>query len=104
MMKRWRRTVWSVPFLQEVIIGTQLSYIFIKLEKCILQDIYLHHRDDVLHPLLVMSQRFVGLVIPALTGLTGRGNGTRTPLLGISPTVHHPVAQSKPAIKVSIIN
>jgi hypothetical protein len=26
------------------------------------------------------------------------------PLSGISPTVHHPVAQSKYAIKVSIIN
>jgi hypothetical protein len=90
--------------LQEVIIGKQLSNIFIKLKNCILEDIYVHHRDDVLHPLLVTSQRFIGLVIPALVGSTGRGTGARTSLSGIGPTVYHPVAQSKPTIKVSIIN
>jgi hypothetical protein len=51
-------------------LGTQLSNICIKLEKYILIDIYLHHRDDVLHP-LVMSQCFISLVIPTLAGLTG---------------------------------
>jgi hypothetical protein len=65
---------------------------------------YLYHRDDVLHPLLVKSQRFIGLVVLALAGPTGRGNGGRTPLSGIGPIVHHPIAKSKPAIKVSGIN
>jgi hypothetical protein len=71
----------------------------------------MHHRDDVLlvlhqvlHHLLVTLQHFVDLVIPALAGLTRRGSRERTPLLGITPTVHHPVTQSKPVIKVSIIN
>jgi hypothetical protein len=80
------------------------QYYFYKIKNYILEDIYLHHRDDVLHPFLGTSQRFIGLVVPALVGLTGRGTGARTPLLGIGPTVHHPVTQSKPAIKVSIIN
>jgi hypothetical protein len=53
---------------------------------------YLYHQDDVLHPLLVTSQRFVSLVILALAGLTGRGTDGRTPWSGIGPTVHHPVA------------
>jgi hypothetical protein len=52
-------------------LGTQLSNIYIKLENCIIKDIYLHHRDDVLHPLLVASHHFIGLVILALAGLTG---------------------------------
>jgi hypothetical protein len=80
-------------------LGTQLSNIFIKLKKCILEDSYLHHRDDVLlavhyvfHHLLVTSQCFVILVVPALVGLTRRGSGGRTPLSGITLTVHHPVA------------
>jgi hypothetical protein len=54
---------------------TQLSNIFIKLEKCILEDSYLHHRDDVLlalhqilHHLLVMLQPFLILLISALAG------------------------------------
>jgi Na+/citrate or Na+/malate symporter len=46
-------------------------------------------------------QHFVVLIIPALAGPTGRG---RMPLSDITLTIHHPVAQSKPAIKVSIIN
>jgi hypothetical protein len=45
-------------------LGTQLSNIFIKLENCILEDIYLHY-------VLVMSQRFIGLIVSALAGLTG---------------------------------
>jgi hypothetical protein len=49
----------------------QLSNIFIKLKKCILEDIYLHHQDDVLHPLLVTLQCFIGLVVLALVELTG---------------------------------
>jgi hypothetical protein len=80
-------------------------------EEGILEDSYLHHQDDVLlglhqvlHHLLVMSQYFVILVIPALVGQTGRGSGGIMPLSGISPTVHHPITQSKPAIKVSIIH
>jgi hypothetical protein len=103
--KRWqRRTVRSVPLLQEVVIGMQLSNIFIKLKNCILEDIYLHHQDDVLHPLLLTLQHFVGLVVLALAGPTGLGTGARMSLSGIGPTVHHLVTQSKPAIKVSIIN
>jgi hypothetical protein len=82
----------------------QLSNIFIKLEKIILEDIYLHNRDDVLHPLIMMSQHFVSLVVLALAGLTGQGTGARMPLSGIGPSVHHPIIQSKPAITVSIIN
>jgi hypothetical protein len=31
----------------------------------------MYHRDDVLHPLLMMLQYLVGLVVPALTGPTG---------------------------------
>jgi hypothetical protein len=85
-------------------LGMRLSNICIKLENCILKDIYLHHRDDVLHPLLVTSQHFIGLVILAMVGPTGRGTGGRMPLSGIGPTVHHPVVQRKTAIKVSIIN
>jgi hypothetical protein len=50
------------------------------------------------------TQRFISLVVLALTGPTRRGTEARTPLSGIGSTVHHPVAQSKPAIKVSIIN
>jgi hypothetical protein len=68
----------------------QLSIICLKLENCILEDIYLHHRDDVPHPLLVTSQCFIGLVIPALAAPTGQGIAARTPLLGIGLTVHHP--------------
>jgi hypothetical protein len=58
----------------------------------------------VLHPLIVASQRFVGLLVLALAGPTGRGTGGRKPRLGIGSMVHHPVAQSKPAIKVSVMN
>jgi hypothetical protein len=61
---------------------TQLSNIVIKLENCILEDSYLHHRDDVLlvlhqvlHHLLVTSQCFIILVVLALAGPTGRGSG-----------------------------
>jgi hypothetical protein len=43
-----------------------------------LEDSYLYHRDDVLlalhhvlHHLLVMSQRFIILVVPTLAGPTG---------------------------------
>jgi hypothetical protein len=89
----------------------QLSNTVIKLEKCILEYSYLHHQDDVLlvlhlvlHHLLVTSQHFIILVIPALAGLIERGSGARMPLLVITPTGHHPVAQSKTTIKVSIIN
>jgi hypothetical protein len=52
-------------------LGTQLSNIFIKMENCILKDIYLHHRDDVLYPLLMTSQYFINLAILALAGPTG---------------------------------
>jgi hypothetical protein len=90
---------------------TQLSNIVIKLGKCIIEDSYLHHRDDVLlalhlvlHNLLVMLQHFLILVVPTLARPTGRGSGGRTPLSGITPTVHHPIVQIKPAIKISIIN
>jgi hypothetical protein len=45
---------------------------FYKIGKnCILEDIYLHQQDDVMYPLLVTSQHFTGLVIPALAGPTG---------------------------------
>jgi hypothetical protein len=50
------------------------------------------------------SQHFIDLVILALAGLTGRGTGGRMMLSGIGPMVHHPIAQSKPVIKISIIN
>jgi hypothetical protein len=92
-------------------LGMQLSNIFIKLENCMLEDSYLHHQDDVLlalhhvlHHLLVMSQCFIILVVPTLVGPTGRGSGGRMPLSSIASTVHRPIAQSKPAVKVSIIN
>jgi hypothetical protein len=92
-------------------LGTQLSNIFKKLENCIFEYSYLHHQDDVLlalhhvlHHLVVTSQCIIHLVAPALAGLIGRGSGGRTLLSGIAPTVHHPVTQSMPAIKVSFIN
>jgi hypothetical protein len=103
-------TVRSVPLLQEVVSYTVKKYCYKIGKKCILEDNYLHHRDDVLlamhqvlHHLLMMLQCFLSLVIPILAVLTGRGSGGRTSLSGIAPTVH-PVAKSKPAIKVSIIN
>jgi hypothetical protein len=92
-----------VPLLQKVV-KYMLSNIYIKLENCILEDIYLYHRDDVLHSLLVMSQRYVGLVVPAMAGPTRRGTRGRKPQLGIGSMVHHLVAQNKLAIKVSVIN
>jgi hypothetical protein len=56
---------------------TQLSNIVIKLKNCILEESYLHHRDDillvlhqVLHNLLVTLHRFIVLVILALARLT----------------------------------
>jgi hypothetical protein len=57
------------PFCKKSL-GTQLSNIYIKLENCILKDIYLHHRYNVLHP-LVASQHFISLVVLALVGPTG---------------------------------
>jgi hypothetical protein len=72
-------------------LGTQLSNICIKLEK-LHKDIYLHHQDDILHPLLMTSQHFIGLVVLALAGPTERGIEGRMPLSGIGPTVHHPIA------------
>jgi hypothetical protein len=110
--RRWKRhIVQNVPLLQEVVRYAIKQYFYKIGKKYILEDSYLHHQDDVLlalhqvlHYLLVTSQRFIVLVVPALAGLTGQGSGGRTPLSSITPTVHHPVAQSKPAIKVSIIN
>jgi hypothetical protein len=82
-----------------------------KLKKCILEDSYLHHRDDVLlalhqvmNQLLLVLEPFFVLLVPALAGLTGRGSGGRTPLPGITPMIHHLVVQSKHVIKVSLIN
>jgi hypothetical protein len=78
---------------------------------CILEDSYLHYRDNVLlalhqvlHQLLLTLEPFLVLLIPALAGPTRRGSGGRMLLVGITPTVYHHVTQSKPAIKVSIIN
>jgi hypothetical protein len=102
--QHWRHTVRSVPLLQEVIIGTQLSNICIKLEK--------------LHTwrYLPASSKWCTASTPRDVtmfhwfGRSGFGRtdwmrtGARTPLLGIGPTVHHLVVQSKPVIKVSIIN
>jgi hypothetical protein len=90
--------------LQEFIKYTVEQYLYKIGKNCILEDIYMYHRDDVLHPLLMTLQHFVGLVVPALEGLTGRGTGGRKPRSGIGSTVHHPVAQSKPAIKDIVIN
>jgi hypothetical protein len=74
------------------LLGTQLRNICIKMENCILKDIYLHHRDDILHPLLVTPQCFIGLVVPALAEPTGRGTGGIMPLSSKGPMVHHLVA------------
>jgi hypothetical protein len=52
-------------------LGTQLSNICIKLKNCILKEIYLHDRDDVLHPLLMTLQHFIGFIVSALAGPTG---------------------------------
>jgi hypothetical protein len=72
-------------------LGTHLRNICIKLKNCILKDIYLHHQDDVmlalhhvLHHILVTSQCFIGLVIPALAGPTGQESGGRMTLSGIN--------------------
>jgi hypothetical protein len=64
---------------QEVISYIVKQYCYkIGKKKYILEDSYLHHRDDVLlalhkvlHHLLVMLQHFLVLLIPALAGLTG---------------------------------
>jgi hypothetical protein len=45
--KQWWWTVQSVALLQEVISYAVKQYC-LKLENCILEGIYLHHRDDVL--------------------------------------------------------
>jgi hypothetical protein len=89
----------------------QLSNIVINWKNYILEDSYLPHRDDVLltlhqvlHHFLVMPQRFIILVTPTLAGPMGCGSGGRTLLLGITPMIHHPIAQRQTAIKVSIIN
>jgi hypothetical protein len=106
-MRKWRRlqfTVQSVPLLQEAVKYAVKQYLYEIGKIDYLKIFYQYHRDDVLHPLLMMSQHFVGLVVPALVEPTGRGTGGRMPLSGIGPTVHHPVAQSEPVIKVSIIN
>jgi hypothetical protein len=110
---RWitwrRRTVQSVPLLQEVISYAVKQYCYkirknayLKIVTCIIDVLLALHQ--VLHHLLVMSQCFLILVIPVLAEPTGRGSGGRTPLSGITATVHHPVTQSKHVIKVSIIN
>jgi hypothetical protein len=69
---------------------TQLSNIFRKLEKCIHEDSYLHHRDDVLlalhqilHHLLVMLQPFLILLIPALAGRLMR-KGRKNVVVGLN--------------------
>jgi hypothetical protein len=59
---------------------------------------------QILNEVLLMSESFFIFLIPALVRPTGRGNGERMLLSGITPTVHNPVTQSKHAIKVSIIN
>jgi hypothetical protein len=71
----------------------------------------MHHRDDVLlalhqvlNLLLLTLEHFLVLLVPALVEPTGRGSGERMPLSGITPTIHHPVAQNKYVIKISIIN
>jgi hypothetical protein len=68
---RWRRTIQSVPLLQEIVKYTVKQYLYKIRKNCILKDIYLYHHDDVLHPLLVISQCFISLVILALVGPTG---------------------------------
>jgi hypothetical protein len=71
----------------------------------------MHHRDDllltlhqVLNQLLLTLEHFLILLILALVGPTRRGSGGRMPLSGITPTIRHLITQSKPAMKVSIIN
>jgi hypothetical protein len=91
--RRWlRRTVRSVPLLQEVIKYLVKQYLYEIGKFAYMKIFYLYHRNDVLHPLLLTLQHFVNLVVPALVGPTGRGTGGRTPLSGIGPMVHHPVA------------
>jgi hypothetical protein len=105
---QWRHTIQSVPLLQEVIRYVVKQYFYRIGKNCIIEDIYLHHQDDVLHPLVTLKH-FIGLVvlalvIPALVGPTRQGTGGRMALLGIGPMVHHPVAQSMPTMKGSIID
>jgi hypothetical protein len=71
----------------------------------------MHHRDDVLlalhqvlNQLLLTLEPFLVLLVPTLAEPTGRGIGGRTPLSSTTPTAHHPIVQSKHAIKDSIIN
>jgi hypothetical protein len=90
--------------LQEVIKYAVKQYLYLIGKTAYLKIFYLYHRDDVLHLLLMVSQRFVSLVASTLAGSAGQGTGGRTSLSSIGPTVHHPVAQSKLAIKVSVIN
>jgi hypothetical protein len=109
--RRRQQTVWSVPLLHEIVSYAVKQYYYKFFKKCILEDSYLHHRDDVLlamhqilHHLLMTLQPFLNLLIPTFAGPTRQGSGGRTPLSGITPMIHHSIAQSKPAIKVSIIN
>jgi hypothetical protein len=73
MRKQWwlRRTIRSIPLLQEVIKYAVKQYLYLIGKTAYLKIFYLYHRDDVLHLLLVVSQRFVSLVASTLAGSAG---------------------------------
>jgi hypothetical protein len=68
--RQLRCTIQSVPLLQEVAKYTVKQYLYEIRKIVYLKIFYLYHQDDILHPLLMTSQRLVGLVIPALAGPT----------------------------------
>jgi hypothetical protein len=96
-----RRTVQSVPLLQEVI-----SYAFTQYCLKIGEIAYLKIVTYIIkmNQLLLTLEHFLVLLILALVRPTRRGSGGRMPLSSITPTVHHTAALSMPAIKVSNIN
>jgi hypothetical protein len=51
-----------------------------------------------------MSHPFLHFHVPVLMRPTGQGSGESMSLSDIIPMVHNPITQSKPAIKISIIN